>query len=137
MKKFIAGASILAYLSSYVYAFAQAPINIAPPAGAVNPSTTKIQLSDIPAFLIQAVFVIGIVISIFFLIWGGIKWVMSGGDKAGVESARNHIVAAIVGLIIIAGAYIIISILFQLIGAPNPITSGKFCIPTLTNPSCT
>ena len=112
---------------------AQTPIDITAPPGAV---TQDISLSNLPAFLIQLAFVAGIVISIAFLIYGGIKWVLSGGDKTKVESARGHIVAAIVGLVIIAGAYTIISIIFQIIGASNPITTGKFCIPTLTAPRC-
>lgn len=111
---------------------AQTPIDLSPPPGAV---TTPIQLSDLPTFLIQFVFVAGIVISIAFLIYGGIKWVLSGGDKTKLEAARGHIVAAIVGLVIVAGAFVIISIIFQIIGAENPLT-GKFCIPTLTAPRC-
>lgn len=68
-------------------------------------------------------FIIGVVVAVIFLIYGGIKWILSGGDKTAVESARNHIIAAIVGLIIVVGAFFIIGLIFQLLGQANPITN--------------
>lgn len=52
-----------------------------------------------------------LVIALIFLIWGGIKWLASGGDKTAVEEARNHITAAIIGLVIIFLAYLIINVI--------------------------
>ncbi len=94
-------------------------IPLTPPSGAIS----GICLTAIPQFIIQLLFVVGVIIAVAFLIYGGIKWVMSGGDKAGVEAARNHIVAAIVGLVIIAAAFVIIGIVFQLLGKTNPINN--------------
>lgn len=107
-------------------------IPIIPPAGSIIDAS----LENIPQFIIQLIFVIGIVIAIVFLIYGGIKWVLSGGDKAGVEAARNHIVAAIVGLVIIGASFLIFSLVFQLLGAQNPILGRALCIPTLKDPFC-
>src|SRR4051812_290541 len=39
--------------------------------------------------IIVLLLVIATLLSLFFLIWGGIKWILSGGDKTGVEGARN------------------------------------------------
>lgn len=107
-------------------------IPIIPPAGSI----INASLENIPQFIIQLIFVIGILIAIVFLIYGGIKWVLSGGDKTAVEAARNHIVAAIVGLVIIAGSFVIFSLVFQLLGAQNPILGRALCIPTLKDPFC-
>lgn len=60
--------------------------------------------------VVTLLFIIAVLIALGFLIWGGIKWITSGGDKSGVESARNHIVAAIVGLIIVFLAFFVINI---------------------------
>lgn len=60
--------------------------------------------------LITLAFVIAVVIALGFLIYGGIRWIVSGGDKAGVEGARNIIVAALVGLVIVFLAYFILNI---------------------------
>lgn len=55
-------------------------------------------------------FIIAIIIALAFLIWGGIKWVTSGGEKGGVEEARNHVIAAVVGLIIVFLSYFILNL---------------------------
>lgn len=62
-------------------------------------------------FLINFAFVIAIIIALFYLVWGGIKWVTSGGDKSNVETARNHIIAAVVGLIFVFLSYLILNLL--------------------------
>lgn len=59
---------------------------------------------------------IAVIIAVFFLIWGGIKWILSGGDKAGVEAARNTIIAAIIGLVVTFLAFFVISIVGQFFG---------------------
>ncbi len=55
-----------------------------------------------------------VVLALVFLIYGGIKWILSGGDKTAVEGARNHIIAAIVGLIIAFAAFFILNIILHL-----------------------
>lgn len=61
--------------------------------------------------VINFIFVIATIVALFYLIYGGLKWILSEGDKGAVETARGHIVAAIVGLIVIFLAYFIINIL--------------------------
>lgn len=107
------------------------PIPITPPPGSVG----NVPIENIPQFIITLLFVIGIVIAVAFLIYGGIRWILSGGDKTKVESARGHIVASIIGLVIIAASFLIFSLVFQILGARNPLT-GALCIPTLQNPFC-
>jgi len=59
------------------------------------------------------VFVIATIIALGYLIWGGIKWIISQGDKQGVENARNHIIAAIIGLVLIFLSYLVINIVLS------------------------
>src|SRR5579862_4772049 len=49
--------------------------------------------------LINLIFILAVVVALLYLIWGGFKWLTSGGDKAGVQAAREHVIAAIVGLV--------------------------------------
>lgn len=65
---------------------------------------------------ITIIFVIAIVIALVFLVYGGVKWILSGGDKAAVESARNTIVAAVVGLVIVFLSYFILNIVLGFFG---------------------
>lgn len=53
-----------------------------------------------------AIIVAGL-LAFIYLVWGGIEWISSGGDKAGMESARNRITAAFVGLGIVVAAWAI------------------------------
>lgn len=120
----------LSYLVFAGKTFAAA-INIEPPVG----SATNITIEKIPQFVVSILFVIGIVIAIAFFIYGGIKWILSGGDKTAVESARNHIVAAVVGLVIIIAAFFILTTVIQLITGQE-FRLDALCIPTLANPTC-
>lgn len=70
---------------------------------------------------------LAVLIAVFFLIWGGIKWILSGGDKGGVEAARNTIIAAVIGLVVTFLAFFIISIVGRFFG----IDLLNFSIPTI------
>lgn len=50
------------------------------------------------------------------LVWGGIQWIMSGGDKAKTEEARNRITAALVGLAIVAAAWAVMKLIEYFFG---------------------
>lgn len=54
--------------------------------------------------------ILGIFLSVVFLIYGGLKWIVSGGDKGKVDAARGTITAAVVGLIIAFMAFFIVGI---------------------------
>jgi len=66
--------------------------------------------------IINILFIIAVIVAIFFLVWGGIKWIMSGGDKAKIESARNTIIGGIIGLIFVFLAYFIVQLVAGLFG---------------------
>lgn len=73
-------------------------------------------LGSVIGFVVAAAFIIATLIALLFLIWGGIKWITSGGDKAGVEGARNQIIAAIIGLIVVFLAFFILNLVLGLFG---------------------
>ena len=55
------------------------------------------------------IFIIATIAALIWLIYGAFKWILSGGDKTAVEEARNHITAAIIGLVIVFLAYFILN----------------------------
>ena len=65
---------------------------------------------------IQFIFIIGIVLAVAFIIISGIQWIISGGDKQKLQAARGRLIYAIVGLIVIAGAFFIVSTVISLFG---------------------
>ena len=52
--------------------------------------------------LMSMVMVVGAILVFFYLIWGAIDWITSGGDKGKIESARHKITQAVIGLIVLA-----------------------------------
>lgn len=60
--------------------------------------------------VVQTLLIIAVIVCLFFLIWGGIRWITSGGDKGGVQQARSMIIAAIVGLVITLLAFFILNV---------------------------
>lgn len=111
--------------------------------GGVDPNKTQIDIvpsaigpvdasaNDIVRFAINALIVIGVIASLLFLLWGGLRWILSGGDKGKVDAARSTIVAAIVGLVIVILAYVIVNTVLTIVTGSG--LSG-FNLPSLSDP---
>lgn len=133
VSKIAAGVITFFALSRNVFATGETPIS----AGINNPTSFQnVSLGNIPQFLVTLLIVVGVIIAVVFLIYGGIKWILSGGDEKQVEGARNHIVAAIIGLIIVIGAFVILNVVFQILGIGN-LNLKELKIPTLNAPNAT
>lgn len=66
--------------------------------------------------IIQLLLTVAFVIAFLFLVFGGIRWILSGGDKTAAEGARGTLTAALIGLVIILAAWLIIFIIEQAFG---------------------
>ncbi|CAN5297537.1 hypothetical protein BH10PAT2_BH10PAT2_0130 [soil metagenome] len=72
--------------------------------------------NDLVQKLLSIIMVIGIILVFAYLVLGGIEYITSGGEKGKTESARNKITSAVIGLIILASSYAILSIVLKFIG---------------------
>jgi TRAP-type C4-dicarboxylate transport system permease small subunit len=117
MKKLIALLSITSYLSIVPAALADTGIS----------ACTEGQfhvLCDLQAgnfggvvgSAVQLIFAIAVVAALFYLIYGGFRWMISTGDKGKVTEAREHIIAAIIGLVVIFLSYFILNIILGFFG---------------------
>jgi len=103
--------------------FAQAQITIP------QPSNVKIgDIGKLISALVGLLLILAALMAFFFLILGGIQWITSGGDKAGMESARNKITHAIVGLIIVGAAWAVMILVQNFLGIQ--IIGGSISIPS-------
>ncbi len=111
------------------------PCNTDPAKGPVVSSTADIlcklggtnianTIQNIMVFFVM----LAVVIALLYLLYGGIKWITSGGEKTSVEAARNHIIAAIMGLIVVFLAIFILSIILAGFG----ISFTNLKIPVIT-----
>ncbi|HEX5798452.1 MAG TPA: hypothetical protein VFX79_03795 [Candidatus Saccharimonadales bacterium] len=64
--------------------------------------------SDLVTLVINVLSIVVGIIAVIMVIWGGFKFITSGGDSSKVTSARNTIIYAIIGLIIVALAQTIV-----------------------------
>jgi len=65
-----------------------------------------------------ALYVIG-AISVAMLVWGGLRYIISGGDSKKITDAKNTILYALLGLIIAFFAYAIVNFVLNAIN-PTP-----------------
>ncbi len=100
-----------ASLAGVVYA---QQIDISPPEGWGN--LAEITLPDIISTVIKLILIVAALIAFIFLVIGGIKWIVSGGDKEATAAAQKTITAALVGLIIVFSAWAIIKLLETFFG---------------------
>lgn len=131
MRKIISAFTALtpfAFLAPRAFA-AGININTCPPG---NFSALCLGASDLGKVIangINFVFVVAALLALVFLIMGGVKWLTSQGEKEGVNKARETIVAAVVGLVIIFLSYLIVNFVLNLFVG---VSLFNLTLPTLT-----
>lgn len=60
-------------------------------------------------------------IALILLVMGGVQYMTSGGDKVAVENSRGRITAAVVGLVIVFGAWLVINTILGIIATSTTI----------------
>ena len=93
----------------------------------INEPTSGVK--DIGKFLsaaIQVAMIIAAILTFAFLVWGGIQWILSGGDKTQTQAARDRITMALVGLGIVAAAWALMKVIGYFFG----VDVFQFNIPT-------
>lgn len=96
----------------------QAPqvINVSPADNSQFINFDNFTIGGIISTAITMILIVAGVVFLFMLIVGGIRWIMSGGDKAQAEGARNQITAALIGLVIVFAAYAIATLIGSIFG---------------------
>jgi len=84
-------------------------------------------------FALKGALVVGVLLALAFLILGGIEYITSGGEKGKTESARNKITAAVVGLILIAASFAILSLVLRILGISGGLTGALNNVPTIND----
>lgn len=105
-----------------------ADIDIPVPMSNGKPIIQILTLGKLISALVGTMLIISALLAFLFLVLGGIAWITSGGDKAGMEAARNKITHAIVGLIIVGSAWAIMILVQQFLGI-NVIGGSGIDIP--------
>src|SRR3989344_6301835 len=86
-------------------------------------------LADAMALAINIVLGIGISLTIVFLIIGGIQYITSKGDQKATIEARTSLTNAVIGFIVVVGAFTIKTILGNILGVTGGDIDTEQIIP--------
>lgn len=78
-----------------------------------------VTIDCVPVLFVNIIYwllVFSATVALFFIIFGGIKLLTSGGDPKGVEGARKTITWAVVGLVVIFLSFMIVNMVADLTG---------------------
>lgn len=81
--------------------------NITPPRDI--PHGNLSYLSTLLSNFLTIFIIAGAVLMVIYIVWAGIQWITSGGDKQKLTTARGRLIFAIVGFIIILTAILVIN----------------------------
>ena len=98
-------------------------------------SGSENRFQEILATIINVFSLIVGVAAVIMIIFAGFKYITSGGNQESVKTAKQALIYALIGLIIVALAQIIVK--FVLNQATNPASSssiGQACDPTKPDP---
>jgi hypothetical protein len=114
-----AGATVVAALAvTPVTVLAQNTVDLALPANSAFASVSAWTPTRLVGAVINLVLVLAGLVAFFYLLLGGLQWILAGGDKEGTEKARKRITAALIGLVIVFSAYAIIILASNFLGVP-------------------
>lgn len=84
-----------------------------------QPATANWPFKNIGPFvgnIVIAGMILAGLVTFLMLIWGGVQYITSAGDKVQAESARNKMTNALIGLVIVIGSYGIIKLIEAFFG---------------------
>jgi len=105
-----------------------ADISLTPEPGSTFANLGSITIGGIIGAAIKLIMIIAALVFFFILVIGGIRWIVSGGDKAGTEAARAQITNALIGLVIVFAAWAILQLIDTFFGIK---ILGGFDIPVI------
>ncbi len=83
---------------------------------------------------VQLVLILAGIVMLIYLLWGGFDWITCGGEKEKLIKARDKLVYAIIGMIIIVACFTIFGIVTgDILGIIKKTDSGwVFNLPSLS-----
>lgn len=75
------------------------------------PTGTELTLSKIQQLietLANWLMIIGVVVAVIFIIWGGLRYMAAGGDDAAVKKAKSTIFNGVIGAAVVLGVGVIL-----------------------------
>lgn len=84
---------------------------------AVSTAESQTKANDIIKTVINIFSLVVGIVSVIMIIFGGLKYITSGGDSNNVSSAKNTIIYAVIGLVVVALAQFIVQFVLNKVTA--------------------
>ena len=94
--------------------------------------TSTPSVENIVKSALNVLLFVAFIAALVFLVVGGIRWILSGGDKEGTAKAKGTVTSALIGLAIVLASWLLINIILQFFGISNGF--GGINIGTLRPP---
>lgn len=65
---------------------------------------------------LDLLFYVAALLATIFVIFSGIQWITSGGDPIKIANAKKRLFYSIIGLLVVAGAFLILNIVTGILG---------------------
>lgn len=115
---------LLFFFTAPILALAQTQISVSTAIPGNTPNATSSPGAFIANFY-QFALIIGGVLAFGVIIYGGVRYMTSAGNPSGASDAKEWIEAALLGLLLLAGAYFILSVVNpQLLNLTLPTLQG-------------
>lgn len=89
---------------------------IATPQAVASLGGGALGISTLLSRIIELIYIVAGIVFVFMVIVSAIQWIISGGEKEAVGKARSRLTYAIVGIAILALAFVIIKLIGQITG---------------------
>jgi hypothetical protein len=87
-------------------------------AGGSGCATGNTQIYGLAKTIVQVFSIVVGIVAVIMIIVGGFKYITSGGDSGNITSAKNTIVYAVIGLVIVALAQFIVQFVLTRVNTP-------------------
>lgn len=108
--KLFSAIALLSILMLPIFVFAQTQFNISSGIPGTNANTTSSSPGAFIANFYQFALIIAGVLAFGVIVYGGIRYMTSAGNPSGQSDAKEWIEAALLGLLLLAGAYFILGV---------------------------
>lgn len=98
-------------------------------------------LNSILQTFISLFFVAAVLLSLTYIIWGALDYILAEGEKQRLQSARHKFIFAIIGLVVVLVSFFIVGVVGDIFGInffQNPFGAGnrQDCINQLPGQRC-
>ena len=109
---YISMVALVLLMPVLVFAALPAPV---PPGGIGGSAVTLAEIQDRITQIARFLIVVGVVLAVIFIVWGGIMYMVAGGDETKAGEAKSRIMNGVIGAAVVLAVGVILQTVAGLI----------------------